>query len=198
MWQNNYWMISRYILNNILLEFEISTSRPMTARLILQIWATYYSIALYTKKSFNNCIKWKYESPSSGSKFPCSRNIYLSAKWSDHISLVCQKLHWLPVSSRIQGLEVPTASAYSFDLILPDIRSEMGCISFSFAAPTIWNSFPQHIRFSDSLSPFHGLLKPFYIKMNNSKKTITNFLRTGSSAASCLHLSTLWIGIHCI
>ena len=38
MWQNNYWMISQYTLNNILLEFVISTLR------------------LYTEKSFNNCI----------------------------------------------------------------------------------------------------------------------------------------------
>ena len=32
-------------------------------------------------------------------------------------------------------------------LIVPDIRSEMGSQSFSFAAPSIWNSFPQHIRY---------------------------------------------------
>ena len=46
-------------------------------------------------------------------------------------------------------------------LIAPDIRSEMGRKSFSFAAPTIWNSLPQHIRSSDSLSVFRGLLKTF-------------------------------------
>ena len=54
MWQNNYWMISRYTLNTILLECAISTSRPTAARLILQILAKYYS--MYTSKSFNNCI----------------------------------------------------------------------------------------------------------------------------------------------
>ena len=46
-------------------------------------------------------------------------------------------------------------------LIVPDIRSEMGRRSFSFAAPTFWNSLPQHIRSSDSLSVFKGLLKTF-------------------------------------
>ena len=46
-------------------------------------------------------------------------------------------------------------------LIVPDFRSEMGHRSFSFAAPTIWNSLPQHIRSSDSLSVFRGLLKTF-------------------------------------
>ena len=54
MWQNNYWIISRYPLNNILLEFAISTSRPTAARLILQILAKYYSMD--TSKSFNNYI----------------------------------------------------------------------------------------------------------------------------------------------
>ena len=56
MWQNNYRMISQYTLNNILLEFAISTSRPTAARLILQILAKYYS--MYTSKSFNNCIMY--------------------------------------------------------------------------------------------------------------------------------------------
>ena len=46
-------MISQYTLNNILLEFAISTSRPTAARLILQIRAKYYS--MYTEKSFYNC-----------------------------------------------------------------------------------------------------------------------------------------------
>ena len=50
-------MISQYTLNNILLEFAISTSRPTAARLILQILAKYYS--MYISKSFNNCIIFK-------------------------------------------------------------------------------------------------------------------------------------------
>ena len=54
MWENNYWMISRYTSKNILLEFAISTSRPAAARLILQIPAKYFT--MYTLKSFNNCI----------------------------------------------------------------------------------------------------------------------------------------------
>ena len=33
--------------------------------------------------------------------------------------------------------------------------------SISFASPSIWNSLPQHIRSSDSLSAFRGLLKTF-------------------------------------
>ena len=45
--------------------------------------------------------------------------------------------------------------------IVPDIRSEMGRRSFSFASPSIWNSLPQHIRSSDSLSAFCYLLKTY-------------------------------------
>ena len=80
-------------------------------------------------------------------------------------------LHWLPVSSRIE-FKIATLTfkvlklqqpAYIFDLIAPyippwslwfsnknllivlDIWSEMGCRSFSFPAPKIWNSLPQHL-----------------------------------------------------
>ena len=49
-------------------------------------------------------------------------------------------------------------------LIVPDIRSEMGPRSFSFASPSIWNSHPQHIRSSDSLSAFRGSSRSSYIK----------------------------------
>ena len=116
-----------------------------------------------------------------------ARTIYPSAKRSDHISPVLHKLHWLPVSSRIE-FKIATLTfkvlkfqqpAYIYDLIapyipprslrssnknlliVPDIRSEMGRRSFSFASPSIWNSLPQHIRSSDSLPAFRGLLKTY-------------------------------------
>ena len=116
-----------------------------------------------------------------------ARTIYPSAKRSDHISPVLHKLHWLPVSSRIE-FKIATLTfkvlkfqqpAYIYDLIapyipprslrssnknlliVPDIRSEMGRRSFSFASPSIWNSLSQHIRSSDSLPAFRGLLKTF-------------------------------------
>ena len=102
-----------------------------------------------------------------------ARVIYPSAKRSDHVSPLLHKLHWLPVSSRIE-FKIATLTfkvlkfqqpAYIFDLIapyspprslrssnknlliVPDIRSEMGRRSFFFAAPAIWNSLPQHIPF---------------------------------------------------
>ena len=116
-----------------------------------------------------------------------ARTIYPSTKRSDHISPVLHKLHWLPVSSRIE-FKIATLAfkvlkfqqpAYIYDLIAPyipprslrssnknllivlDILSEMGRRSFSFASLSIWNSLPQHIRSSDSLPAFRDLLKTF-------------------------------------
>ena len=116
-----------------------------------------------------------------------ARAIYPSVRRSDHVSPLLHKLHWLPVSSRIK-FKIATLTfkvlkfqkpAFIFDLIapyilprslrsssknlliVPDIRSEIGRRSFSFAAPTIWNSLPQNVRSSDSLSAFRGLLKTF-------------------------------------
>ena len=116
-----------------------------------------------------------------------ARTIFPSAKRSDHISPVLHKLHWLLLSSRIE-FKIATLTfkvlkfqqpAYIYDLIapyipprslrssnknlliVPDIRSEIGRRSFSFASPSIWNSLPQHIRSSDSLSAFRDLLKTF-------------------------------------
>ena len=113
--------------------------------------------------------------------------IYPSTKRSDHVSPMLHMLHWLPVSSRIE-FKIATLTfkilkfqqpAYIFDLIalyipprslrssnknlliVPDIRLEIGCRSFFFAAPTIWNSLSQHILSSDSLSVFRILLKTF-------------------------------------
>ena len=112
-----------------------------------------------------------------------AHTIYSSAKQSDHISPVLHKPHWLLVSSRIEfkiatftfevlKFQQPASPAYIYDLIAPyipprflrssnknllivhDIRSGMGRRSFSFASPSIWNSLPQHIRSSDSLSAF--------------------------------------------
>ena len=114
-------------------------------------------------------------------------NSKFEPQWSIELMYMLHKLHWLPVSSRIE-FKIATLTfkvlkfqkpAYIYDmiapyipprslrssnknlLIVPDIRSEMSRRSFSLAAPTIWNSLPQHIRSSDSLSVFRGLLKTF-------------------------------------
>ena len=44
-------------------------------------------------------------------------------------------------------------------LEIPLVKSKLGSRSFSCAAPEIWNSLPQHIRKSNSLSYFKAHLK---------------------------------------
>ena len=116
-----------------------------------------------------------------------ARVVCPSVKRFKHISPVLHRLHWLPVSSRVDfkiailtykvlKFQQPT---YLLDLIpqynpersirssskgllmVPDIRSEMGRRSFAFSAPTVWNSLPYNIRNADCLSSFKGLLKTF-------------------------------------
>ena len=100
-------------------------------------------------------------------------------------SPLLKKLHWLPVSQRIKfkiatltfkalhfgkpsylsdliSPYTPSRSLRSFDsqlLTVPDIRSELGRRSFSYAAPTVWNSLPYSLRSSTSLSSFCRGLK---------------------------------------
>ncbi len=42
---------------------------------------------------------------------------------------------------------------------VPNIKTAAGRRSFAYAAPTIWNSLPFHIRSSSSLASFHSALK---------------------------------------
>ncbi len=44
-------------------------------------------------------------------------------------------------------------------LVVSNISSNIGRRSFSYAAPTVWNSLPLSIRYTKSLSTFRSLLK---------------------------------------
>ena len=106
-------------------------------------------------------------------------------KRHDHITPALQKLHWLPIHQRITFkiatltfktlrhqepsylhelliLHNPVRSLRSSSqclLDIPNIRSENGRRSFSFAAPTIWNSLPLALRSSTCLTSFRSSLK---------------------------------------
>ena len=114
-----------------------------------------------------------------------ARVVCKTNKWSSTSSSLLKELHWLPVSQRIvfkiavltfktfrlgepsylSSLlrpYIPRRSLRSSDanlLIIPDIRSEVGRRSFSFSAPTIWNSLPKDLRDTLSLSSFRAGLK---------------------------------------
>jgi hypothetical protein len=103
----------------------------------------------------------------------------------DHITPTLRKLHWLPVNARIEykialityktlhfqspsyldSLLVPYVPARrlrSSDKLLlcvPPLKSAAGRRSFSFAAPTLWNSLPFSVRAATTLHSFRTALK---------------------------------------
>ncbi len=104
----------------------------------------------------------------------------------DHITPILQSLHWLPIKFRISykilllaykalnGLAPayltnllsrynPTRSLRSQNsglLVVPRIaKSTKGGRTFSYLAPKLWNSLPDNVRGSDTLSLFKSRLK---------------------------------------
>src|SRR5580692_2895161 len=114
-----------------------------------------------------------------------ARAVVPSTHYTDHITPTLRKLHWLPIDERITFkiasltyktlnykqptylLEllhpvVPTRTLRSSTqqlLKIPAIKSQIGRRSFSFSAPTVWNSLPLSLRSSPSLDFFLSRLK---------------------------------------
>jgi len=114
-----------------------------------------------------------------------ARVICPSVKRRDHITPTLRKLHWLPITPRITykialityktlhynspsyltSLLVPYTPARSLRssdklwLTVPFFKSSAGRRSFSFAAPTIWNSLPFSLRSAATLQSFRSSLK---------------------------------------
>ena len=109
------------------------------------------------------------------------------AKKRDHITPLLKKLHWLPIKQRIKyklctlcfNFFSGSSPAYISDLLhvytpkrtlrsssdnrillVPNMHSvSFGQRSFSFAAPSFWNSLPHGIRHATSVSSFKRSLK---------------------------------------
>ncbi len=104
----------------------------------------------------------------------------------DHITPILQSLHWLPIKFRISYKILllpykalndlapayltnllsrynPTRSLRSQNsglLVVPRIaKSTKGGRTFSYLAPKLWNSLPDNVRGSDTLSLFKSRLK---------------------------------------
>ena len=116
-----------------------------------------------------------------------ARVVISSCKKYDHIQPVLHQLHWLPIERRIEfklatltfkvlthsqptylsallHRHAPTRSLRSCGknlLVILNVKSANGRRSFSFAAPTIWNSLPEIIRNSSSLALFRKQLKTY-------------------------------------
>src|SRR6478609_5638022 len=74
----------------------------------------------------------------------------------------------------------PTRQLRSSDqhlLTVPNIKSSLGRRSFSFSAPSIWNSLPFPLRSCDSVCSFRKLLKtyPFQPLSSHSAGAYLNF-----------------------
>ena len=117
-----------------------------------------------------------------------ARVVCNSSKRCSHSNTLLKTLHWLPVSERIKykialltfkvlqfgkpsyladlvTLYRPSRtlrSTNSFLLSVPKIHSTVGRRSFSFAAPTIWNSLPLHLRSCLSFTSFCSKLRTHF------------------------------------
>ena len=114
-----------------------------------------------------------------------ARAVVPAVRYTQHITPTLHQLHWLPISKRITfkiaALTFKTlhynAPVYLANLLhaytpsralrsstqhllsVPNIKSSIGCRSFSFAAPTIWNSLPLELRASPTPQLFLSKLK---------------------------------------
>ena len=66
----------------------------------------------------------------------------------DHVKPILKQLHWLPVRQRID-----------YRILLLTYKALNG-----FVAPTLWNSLPNNIRVSGSLSHFLKCIKTYLLK----------------------------------
>ena len=110
----------------------------------------------------------------------------------DHVTPLLKKLHWLPVKFRWQ-YKIAVFAYRHFDGSLPRYLSETLCTyypsrslrsasekllklpkrnmktvgyrSFSYQAPTIWNSLPVEIRNSPTLQKFKTSLKTHFFRL---------------------------------
>ena len=119
-----------------------------------------------------------------------ARLVTLTPKY-DHISPVLRRLHWLPISARIEFKVIcltfriinGLAPAYMRDLVcfkqttrslrsankmllvIPKTRTKMyGDRAFSAIAPRLWNELPQSLREDNNLSKFKKCLKTYLFK----------------------------------
>ena len=116
-----------------------------------------------------------------------ARVVCRASRQRSHTRCLLRNLHWLPVSERIRfKIAVITFKALHLDkpiylrdlisyyrpsrhlrsssgnlLAVPNITSAAGRRSFSYSAPTVWNSLPPELLACDNLSTFCSKLKSF-------------------------------------
>ena len=121
-------------------------------------------------------------------------HLVLRVSKMDHISPHFASLHWLPIDSQIQykltshcynclssaapnyltellRIYKPTcllrSSSDTSILCIPTVRTHsLGQRSFSYAAPTVWNTLPYEIRSSNTISSFRSSLKTYLFQQS--------------------------------
>ena len=139
---------------------------------------------------FSCCFFTSFVLSLDGERKPLGPVVTLTGK-HEHITPVFYNLHWLPVEQRIMyklalltykalnglapkyisdliSIYVPRRnlrSANSKQLIQPiyNLRT-YGFRAFSHAAPFLWNSLPQEVRFAPSVSSFKSKIKNYLFK----------------------------------
>ena len=117
-----------------------------------------------------------------------ARVVCKASRSQSHSSDLLRSLHWLPVAQRIKyKIAVLTYKTIHFNkpsyladlikpyhptrslrssfaglLAVPDVRSALARRSFSFSAPTVWNSLSSDLRSCPSISSFCGKPKAHF------------------------------------
>lgn len=115
--------------------------------------------------------------------------IVAMTSWRSNVKPVREALHWLPITERIKfklavitcSVRIHSSPVYLASLLqpyqsgrelrssvaprlyMPRTRTELGKRAFAVSAPHVWNSLPDFIRLSDSLSTFKRRLKTFFV-----------------------------------
>ena len=136
---------------------------------------------------------------------------------SDRITPILKRLHWLPISYRIQfkiatltfkmretghpehfkpivADRLPTRalrSSYKHFLNQPPVKIEIAKRAFSQAAPSVWNSLPLNCRTANT-SIFKKLLKTHIFKLAYPDWSCDNFPRPRFIACIAIAIAFIW------
>ena len=168
-------------ISNIRQYLDISSTKTLMSSLVLSKLDYCNSLLFGTPKKVIHKLQKVQNSAAK---------IVFGAKKYDHVSPLLKKLHWLPITFRIEYKIASLCFKFFSDSNFPDYLSEVltvyspnrnlrsssdcrlllpkqskkktcGNRSFSYAAPYVWNSLPYSLRHSKSLNQFKKSLKTF-------------------------------------
>ena len=168
---------------NLIRTANFELHRISSLRHYLSVQATKTLLLAFVLSQLDNCISLLSGCPQYLQKVQNNAaSLILKAPRTEHITPHLRTLHWLPVDARIKynlcslcyGAVTSTCPVYLSDLLkiytssrqfessadihilcIPSINTKSwGECSFSYTAPTLWNTLPKDIRFSQSVYSF--------------------------------------------